>query len=39
MEFRRTVLACKQTLESSRPSLRALARELGTSRQLLSFYL
>lgn len=25
--------------ESSRPSLRALARELGTSHQLLSFYL
>jgi hypothetical protein len=39
MEFRRTVLAWKQTMESSRPSLRALARELGTSHQLLSFYL
>jgi hypothetical protein len=25
--------------ESSRPSLRALAREMGTSRQLLTFYL
>jgi hypothetical protein len=29
----------KQTPESSRPSLRALASELGTSHQLLSFYL
>jgi hypothetical protein len=39
MEFRRTILAWKQTLESSRQSLRALARELGTSHQLLSFHL
>jgi hypothetical protein len=39
MEFRRTVLAWKQTPQSSRPSLRLLARELGTSHQLLSFYL
>jgi hypothetical protein len=38
-EFRRALLRWKQTLESSRPSLRALARELGTSHQLLSFYL
>jgi hypothetical protein len=29
----------KQTPQSSRPSLRALARELGTSHQLLTFYL
>ncbi len=27
------------TAESLRPSLRALARELGTSHQLLNFYL
>jgi hypothetical protein len=32
-------MAWKQTPESSRPSLRALARELGTSHQLLTFYL
>ena len=38
-EFRRTLIAWKQSPESSRPSLRALARELGTSHQLLSFYL
>jgi len=38
-EFRRTLMAWKQTPESSRPSLRALARELGTSHQLLTFYL
>ncbi len=38
-EFRRRLMAWKQTPESARPSLRALARELGTSHQLLSFYL
>jgi hypothetical protein len=38
-ELRRALLRWKQTLESSRPSLRVLARELGTSHQLLSFYL
>jgi hypothetical protein len=30
--------AVAATLESSRPSLRALARELGAAYQLLSFY-
>ena len=39
MEFRPAVLAWKQTPQSSRPSQRAPARELGTSHQLLSFYL
>src|ERR1700734_4077764 len=39
MEFRRALLAWKQTSESSRPSLRALACSLGTSHQLLTFYL
>ena len=38
-EFRRTLIAWKQAPESCRPSLRALARELGTSHQLLSHYL
>jgi hypothetical protein len=38
-EFRRRLMAWKQTPESARPSLRALARELGTSHQLLSFHL
>jgi hypothetical protein len=38
-EFPRRLIAWKQTLESSRPSLRALARELGTSHQLLDHYL
>jgi hypothetical protein len=38
-EFRQRLLAWKQTPESSRPSLRALARELGTTHQLLSHYL
>lgn len=38
-EFRRKLIEWKQTPESSRPSLRALARELGTSHQLLTFYL
>ena len=38
-EFRRRLTAWKQTPESTRPSLRALARDLGTSHQLLSFFL
>jgi hypothetical protein len=38
-EFCQKLTAWKQTPESSRPSLRALACELGTSHQLLSFYL
>jgi len=38
-EFRRKLLEWKQTPGSSRPSLRALARELGTSHQLLKHYL
>lgn len=38
-EFRRELIEWKQNPESSRPSLRALARELGTSHQLLAFYL
>jgi hypothetical protein len=38
-EFRWSLVAWKQTPESSRRSLRALARSLGTSHQLLSFYL
>ncbi len=38
-EFRRRLIAWKQTPEASRPSLRALAREFGTSHQLLTFYL
>jgi len=39
IEFRRKLIEWKQTRESSRPTLRALARELGTSHQLLRFYL
>jgi hypothetical protein len=39
IEFRRKLIEWKQTHASSRPSLRALARELGTSHQLLAFYL
>jgi hypothetical protein len=39
VEFRQTLIAWKQTPESLRPSLRALACELGTSHQLLSHYL
>jgi hypothetical protein len=39
MEFRQALLRRKQTMESSRPSLRALAHELGAAYQLLSFYL
>ncbi len=35
-ELRQKLIEWKQTPESSRPSLRALARELGTSHQLLT---
>jgi hypothetical protein len=38
-EFRQRLVTWKQTPESTRPSLRALARELGTSHQLLKHYL
>ena len=38
-ELRKRLIAWKRAPDSSRPSLRALARELGTSHQLLSFYL
>lgn len=38
-ELRQTLIAWKQTPESSRPSLRALARALGTTHQLLGHYL
>ena len=38
-EFRQRLIAWKQTPILSRPSLRALARELGTSHQLLKHYL
>ena len=38
-EFRRRLVAWKQTPEWLRPSLRALACELGTSHQLLKHYL
>ena len=38
-EFRQRLIAWMQTPDSLRPSLRALARELGTSHQLLNFYL
>jgi len=38
-EFRERLTAWNQTPEAFRPSLRALARELGTSHQLLNFYL
>ena len=38
IEFRRKLIEWKQTPESLRPPLRALARELGTSHQLLTFY-
>jgi len=38
-EIRARLAIWKQTPESSRPSLRALARELGTSHQLLGHYL
>jgi hypothetical protein len=38
-EFRQRLIAWQQTPESSQPSLRALACELGTSHQLLQHYL
>jgi len=38
-EFRQRLIVWKQIPESMRPSLRALARELGTSHQLLKHYL
>src|SRR5579863_9631590 len=38
-EFRQRLLTWKQMPEAFRPSLRALARELGTSHQLLRHYL
>src|SRR5215471_110184 len=38
-EFRQRLVIWKQTPESSRPSLRALSRELDTSHQLLEHYL
>jgi hypothetical protein len=38
-EFRARLAQWKQTPETSRPSLRALARKLGTSHQLLGHYL
>jgi hypothetical protein len=38
-EFRRRLIAWRQIPESHRPSLRTLARELGTSHQLLSHLL
>jgi hypothetical protein len=38
-EFRQSLIEWKQSPEWSRPSLRALARQLGTSHQLLKHYL
>lgn len=38
-EFRRRLVQWKQMPESLRPSLRALAREIGTSHQMLTYYL
>ena len=38
-EFRQTLIAWKQTPAAFRPSLRALAREVGTSHQLLCLFL
>jgi len=38
-EFRRRFIVWKQTPESMRPSLRALAGELGTSHQILVYHL
>jgi hypothetical protein len=38
-EIREKLAAWKQTPESSRPTLRALAQELGTSHQLLGHFL
>jgi hypothetical protein len=39
VEFRQRLIQWKQTPVAFRPSLRTLARELGTSLQLLTFYL
>jgi hypothetical protein len=39
VEFRQKLIRWKQSPESMRPSLRALAAELGTSHQLLQHYL
>jgi len=39
VELRRSLVVWKQTPESIRPSLRALAAELGTSHQLLTYFL
>jgi hypothetical protein len=38
-EFRVRLIAWRQTPESSRPSLRALAGQLGTTHQMLAYYL
>lgn len=38
-EFRQRLIAWKQSPVSLRPSLRAVARELGTSHQMLAYYL
>ncbi len=38
-EFRQRLMVWKQTPDSMRPSLRALAGELGTTHQLLTYYL
>lgn len=38
-EFRRELIIWKQTSESLRPSLRALAGKLGTTHQMLAYYL
>ena len=38
-EFHQRLMAWKQAPELSRPSLRALAGELGTSHQMLAYYL
>ena len=38
-EFRQALIAWRQTPVAFRPSLRALAREIGTSHQLLGHYL
>jgi hypothetical protein len=38
-ELRQQLVAWEQTPESLRPSLRQLARDLGTSHQLLEHYL
>jgi hypothetical protein len=38
-EFRQRLIEWTQMPESSRPSLRALAREVGTTHQLMNFFL